>query len=264
MTVTVQHVINQLSELAEPMEDTVDRLEFGNPKTEVTGIVTAFMATYRIIQATVESGANLLLTHEGTFYSHKGSTSMLENDPIYQQKRQLVEQSGLAIYRLHDTIHRYSPDGITKALVRLLDWEEAVAEYLTASAVVDLPPVRLKDVAGYLKEKLRLPFVRIMGDPSTRCSRAGVFVGYRGGGDSVIPVMQAKDLDVAIIGEGPEWETPEYIRDAICQGKNKALIVIGHAESEKPGMELLAGNLQASFPTVPVQFFDEEALYHLV
>ncbi|SDM80509.1 Nif3-like dinuclear metal center hexameric protein [Sediminibacillus halophilus] len=264
MAVTVQNVINQLSKTAEPIEDTVDRLEFGKAEIEVTGIVTAFMATHRIIQTTIESGANLLLTHEGTFYRHKGSISMLESDPVYQQKKQLVEQSRLAIYRLHDTIHRYSPDGITRALVRILDWEEAVDEHLTTSTVVDLPPIQLKDLAAHLKEKLRLPFVRFMGDTSMRCRRAGIFVGYRGGGDSVIPVMQAKDLDLAIIGEGPEWETPEYIRDAICQGKNKALIVIGHAESEKPGMELLAGNLQACFPTVPVQFIDEEALFRMV
>lgn len=36
---------------------------------------------------------------------------------------------------------------------------------------------------------------------------------------------------VAVCGEINEWETNEYVSDAIRLGKNKALIVTGHAAS---------------------------------
>ena len=53
-------------------------------------------------------------------------------------------------------------------------------------------------------------------------------------------------------GEVREWETSEYARDAIAQGRAKALIVTGHASSEEPGMEYLVEWLQPLVPGVPI------------
>lgn len=55
-----------------------------------------------------------------------------------------------------------------------------------------------------------------------------------------IKVIQKENPEVIIYGEVPEWEMPEYIRDSIQQGKQKALIVLGHAESKAPGIKYLA------------------------
>ena len=57
---------------------------------------------------------------------------------------------------------------------------------------------------------------------------------------------------MAITGEGPEWETPEYVRDALAQGKKRALIALGHGESEQPGMKYLAAILRERFPGLAV------------
>lgn len=55
------------------------------------------------------------------------------------------------------------------------------------------------------------------------CQRIGLLAGYRGGGEVVIPLFQNQNLDLIIAGEGPEWESPEYVRDALQQGKKKHL-----------------------------------------
>src|SRR5687768_18188792 len=39
--------------------------------------------------------------------------------------------------------------------------------------------------------------------------------------------------------EVAEWETSEYIRDARAQGLQRSLVVLGHAQSEEPGMRWL-------------------------
>ncbi|MMZ65710.1 hypothetical protein D1872_281350 [compost metagenome] len=57
-----------------------------------------------------------------------------------------------------------------------------------------------------------------------------------------------------MIGEGPEWETPEYVGDSIAQGMGKVLFLLGHAVSEGPGMEAIARGLQDDFPDVPVHY----------
>ncbi|MCG5026939.1 Nif3-like dinuclear metal center hexameric protein, partial [Anoxybacillus flavithermus] len=111
---------------------------------------------------------------------------------------------------------------------------------------------------------LRLPFVRISGDLSAPCIRIGILVGYRGNGALSIPLFEQENLDAIIYGEGPEWETPEYIRDAVYQGRQKALIVLGHAESEEPGMRHLAEWLGSQFPYIPIYFIPETSIFQVI
>jgi hypothetical protein len=59
---------------------------------------------------------------------------------------------------------------------------------------------------------------------------------------------------VLLIGEVPEWETIEYVSDAVAQGRRKALILIGHIPSEQPGMTNCADWLKTFIKDVPVSF----------
>ena len=51
---------------------------------------------------------------------------------------------------------------------------------------------------------------------------------------------QRDDVEVLLAGETVEWETVEYTRDATDSGSRKALILLGHNNSEEAGMERLA------------------------
>jgi hypothetical protein len=55
-------------------------------------------------------GANLVITHEPTFYNHLDETDWLTNDPVFQQKRTYIEQHNLVIWRFHDNLHQHQPD----------------------------------------------------------------------------------------------------------------------------------------------------------
>ena len=57
-----------------------------------------------------------------------------------------------------------------------------------------------------------------------------------------------------LVGETREWETVEYAADAVTQGRNKALIVIGHVPSEQGGMEECTRWLKEFVKEVPVEF----------
>ncbi len=263
MVIIVQDVLDQLMAPVEKFPNTVDTLKYGDPNMEVKGIAISFMPTYRVIQQVVSAGANLLITHEGLFYSHTDNTEILKNDSVYQKKVRLIEESGIAIYRFHDYWHRYRPDGITIGLVRALEWERYVSEYQRTVAILNIPEMTVREIAEYVKRRLGIPFVRVSGDVSARCIRIGVLVGYRGGGALSIPLFEKGNLDLIIYGEGPEWETPEYVRDAVYQGKQKALIVLGHAESEEPGMAYLSEWLKTIFTSIPIYFIREEPVFHV-
>ncbi|WP_309121221.1 Nif3-like dinuclear metal center hexameric protein [Paenibacillus sp.] len=232
---------------------TVDGFVAGAPNTIVTGVVTAFLASQAVLEQAVALGANLVITHEGIDYSHHSNASLLrDEDPVWSAKQAWIAGAGLVVYRYHDGMHRRRPDEIAAGLVEALGWESCVEDIRPEASIVRLPPFELRSLAALLKEKLSLPYVRVAGDPDAPCARIGVTVGYRGGGAAAIPLL--REVDAVVAGEGPEWETPEYVSDALHQGRKKAFLLIGHAASEEPGMRRLAARLQAACPDVPVRF----------
>lgn len=50
--------------------NTVDTIKAGDPNAVVTGIVTTFTPTMEVLRKPVAAGANLIVTHEPTFYNH--------------------------------------------------------------------------------------------------------------------------------------------------------------------------------------------------
>ena len=73
--------------------------------------------------------------------------------------------------------------------------------------------------------------------------------------------LQSPDIELLIVGESNEWETVPYIQDAIEMGRNKALIVLGHADSEEIGMEYCAKWLKGFYPEMKVKFIEAKNPY---
>ncbi|WPP42873.1 Nif3-like dinuclear metal center hexameric protein [Paenibacillus hunanensis] len=244
---------------------TVDCLETGVADTIVKGIVTAFSASQRVIQQAAAQGANVLVVHEGIFYSHHDQRERLHDDPVYQAKRTLIEQTGMHIIRLHDAIHLERPDGIMEGLLGQLGWRQQVVEETAVWSIVELEqPLQLQQLAQWLKQQLAVSYIRLSGESEQTCQRIAVLVGYRGGAMHGLPLLGRDDIDVLIAGEGPEWELPEYVRDAIEQGRSKGLIMLGHAESEQPGMQWLATRLAAQYEGLPVAYIPNEPVFRVI
>lgn len=265
MPLTFGLIIDKLTAGIHTLDRTVDKLEPGSLETEVSGIVTAFSASQYVIEQAIALGANLIITHEGVFFSHQNNQEWLQRDPVYKQKAELIaSSSGMGIYRFHDYLHRYTPDGIMKGLLRELEWEKYVTQHQPHVSLLTIPVMEVREVAEYLKRQLQIPYVRVAGKLSTSCCRVGILVGYRGSGAMAIPLFEQESLDLIIAGEGPEWETPEYIRDAVHQERNKALIMLGHAESEAPGMRYLADLLSEPFPELPIHFVKDQPVFQVI
>jgi putative NIF3 family GTP cyclohydrolase 1 type 2 len=234
-----------------PQKDSVDTFKSGDPEQEVTGIVTAFTATMDVLRKAAEQGANLIITHEPTFYEHRDRTYWLAEDPIYQAKRDFIEQHKLVIWRFHDYWHMHQPDGILTGMVRALGWESY--QQPDNSALLLMPGMTLAQLMATLKEKLALPALRVVGEPQQPCERVALLVGAIGG-EAQIHLFHYLNTDVVICGETVEWQTCEYVRDAIALGYSKALIIVGHAKSEEEGMRYLVEWLQPKVPEIPINY----------
>jgi putative NIF3 family GTP cyclohydrolase 1 type 2 len=238
-----------------PLEETVDTIKIGDPAMHVTGIATTFLATSDVIKRASDRGANLIITHEPTFFNHLDETDWLAGDGVYRSKRQLAEERGVAIWRFHDYLHLVEPDGILNGMLRRLGWEDApvsAGDRTDLPSICDIEPMTLLALAEHFKERLGIPHpLRAVGDPSMRCRRVALLLGAYGGRRQMNFLMDA-DVDVLVIGEVPEWETNIYVSDARSAGIHLALLELGHAYSEEPGMEYLVEWLQPKVEGIPV------------
>ena len=253
MARTIQSVIDAIiaSVPGAPQEDSVDVFKCGDPAQKVSGIITTFTASMPVLRRAVELKANLIITHEPTFYEHREQTDWLFDDPILQAKREFIAQNKLTIWRFHDYWHMYQSDGIITGMLKALGWETYQQPESWGRLVI--PGMTLATLVATLKERLAMSTVRVIGEPQQRCERIGMLVGSIGG-DHQIQAFHQWNLDVVICGETCEWQTCEYVRDAVAMGYNKALVIIGHANSEEEGMRYLSTWLQPKVAEVPITF----------
>ncbi len=234
-----------------PFPQTVDTLKTGDPEQVVTGIVTTFLASCDLIERAAAAGANLIITHEPTFYEHADPVDWLVDDPVYTAKKALIERHGMAIWRFHDYLHSLKPDPTFAGLFQALGWIDSVDPEVFY--VADRPATTVGALIAEVKGRLGLGAVRLVGDQAQPVTRVGLMVGAPPGRWHIEALRNAH-LDALIVGEINEWETSEYVRDARWAGLAKALIVIGHSVSEEDGMRLVVPWLQARLPEVPIAF----------
>jgi putative NIF3 family GTP cyclohydrolase 1 type 2 len=254
MVTTVQMVLNRLIEPVGQLEPTVDTLKSGSVNVEVRKVAVTFMATYAVIKQAVESGVDLIITHEPTYYNHKDEAEWLAGDPVYEKKRALIEESEIAIFRLHDYVHKYKPDGILVGMLKKLEWmayaDPEKMNFLTFPADEQHT---VRTIASHLKSKLDIDSVAVAGDPEMPVRRCGLLPGASGV-RSHINCLVNTPIDLLIVGETNEWETNEYVRDAADMGFAKALIITGHQKSEEAGMITVLEMLREAFPDLQVDF----------
>ena len=228
---------------------TVDTLKSGSRDIKVTGIVTAMFATIDVIRKAIELGANFIIAHEPTFYNHTDDTGWLQNDEVYKYKASLLEEHNIAVWRNHDYIHRMVPDGVTDGVLDQLQWKKYADPKIPN--ILTMPATSLKDLIGHVKERLNVDKVRYIGDPALLCSRVLFMPGAPGGQRQIQAIGQVKP-DVLIAGELQEWETAEYVRDAVAKGDKIALVVVGHIASEDAGSEYMMNWVKKNVPAVKV------------
>ncbi|MDH3711340.1 MAG: Nif3-like dinuclear metal center hexameric protein [Cyclobacteriaceae bacterium] len=248
---TIKEIVDAIVSIVPGGEitETVDTFKSGDPGQICSGIVSTFLATAEVIQKTADLGANLIITHEPTYYNHLDRTEWLQEDRVYQYKKSLIEKNGITVWRFHDYWHRVRPDGILQGLISLLGWE--AHQNPQEPTIFNIPETTLGDLGLMFKKKMNLPRPFLVGAPKMTCSSVALLPGAWGG-ENQIGMWSKHEFDVMVVGEVAEWETSEYIRDATFAGMNRGLIILGHAVSEEPGMKYLVEWLKKLLDHIPV------------
>ena len=231
---------------------------------EEKGIVTTFMATVDVIKETIDLGANFIITHEPTWFSGADDIEWLSDDPVYLEKKKLIEEHNIAIWRFHDHMHMSHEDGIYRGFDEELDWgryrKAGTGELGWFGAIYELPETTLEELAHFFQKKMDMKVVQLVGNPKMPVKRVSVLVGggSLGLGQENLPMrhMKQENIDVAICGDITEWTLSAYVRDAAQMGMNKGMLVLGHERSEEWGMKHLPAWLTSITGDLPVNFVD--------
>jgi putative NIF3 family GTP cyclohydrolase 1 type 2 len=234
-------------------EPTVDTFKDGDPATPVAGIAVTMMATFDVLRRAAARGANLVITHEPTFYDHFDKLDVLEaeHDSVTAVKRAFIREHRMVVVRMHDHWHRRRPEPMAVSLARGLGWDR----YQTPGSewLYRVPETTLAELAATIRRRLPAPTLRVVGDSGLRVTKVGLSPGAAGF-DTHRKLLQQDAVEVLVIGEAREWETVEYVADAVTAGRKKALIILGHIPSEQDGMAEFTRWLVTLVKEVPVTF----------
>lgn len=238
---------------AATIPNTVDVIKEGDPSTPVKGIATCMFATMDVLKKAVEKGCNLIVVHEPLYYNHLDETTQFRNDPVFLEKQKFILDHKLVIWRFHDYIHSIKPDGILSGMVEKLGWEKYTVNNQLDNFI--LPETTLTGLLENLKKTFPENAVYVVGNPELKLSKVTLAAGAPGSGEH-IRLLEDKNVDVVIAGEAQQWETYEYARDAVQQGRSKAVIFLGHISSEEAGMDFCAGWLKTFIKDIPVCYIE--------
>lgn len=238
--------------------NTVDVIKAGDPKTQVTGIVTTMFATMDVLKKSVALNCNFIIAHEPVFYNHRDETNQFQNDPVFLEKQQYINDHNLVIWRFHDYIHTLKPDAIDYGMALKLNWLKYIDGGSPDRFII--PETTLKELLVYLKKIFPGNAFNVVGNLDMKLTRVAFSAGAPGS-STHFALLEDKDTEVVLAGEVQQWETYEYVRDAVSQGRKKAIIFLGHVTSEEPGMEYCAEWLRGFIKDIPVKFVEAKPSY---
>jgi len=253
MALTAGDIVARIKmNLGSPWRDnsTRDTFKFGSASTEVKGVATAMFCNFDVVQRAVEAGLNMIIPHEDTYWNDRDDVTIVSSDPAYKAKVEFMTKHNIVVFRIHDHMHSQRPDFTYVGAARALGLD---SKYETApqSHRFVVPETTLEALAADFQKRLGARAIRVVGDPKARVRRIQLGVGY------ATPAVNNAEVDVVVSGELQEadgnFDSPEYVLDAVSLGIPKGWIMLGHAISEEQGMLEMAQWIKSFTPEIPVQ-----------
>ncbi|MCD8015964.1 MAG: Nif3-like dinuclear metal center hexameric protein [Lachnospiraceae bacterium] len=251
----IAEIIQKLEEFHPPLErpETCDVVKIGDAEAECTGIIMTCFASTEVIRKAIEEKANLIICHEPLFYSHEDTTDWLNGDPVYEEKKRLLEDNQIVVYRDHDHIHGghggQNTDGIFYGIMNELGWKDYVVGDKKKPLLYEIPQTTVPELAEFLMEKLNISGIRVVGSRDTVVRRVFFCEHVQGarpfGNKKEIPdnetikKVRMQQADVLIPFEIIDWTLSAYIRDSCAENMPKTILEMGHFNVEELGMRYM-------------------------
>ncbi len=242
----VNNFIEQLAppEMAEEWDNT--GLLLGSSDHSVERILVCLDITSATLAEAVSKKADLIVTHHPVIFK---SIKRICNDDIKGRQLFTAISNGISVISAHTNLD-YVENGVNAQLAAVLE--------LNAIVTLGKGPGRtgmlnrnmsLECFIAHVKDKLDVPFVRVVGRPVSDVCSVAVFSGSF---DDDLEAMLGSGADAVVTGD-LKYHTALDAREAgLC------LIDAGHFNTEKIILPYLAAKLAERFPEIEVIQYKQE------
>lgn len=237
-------------------EETVDRVIYGDPNIEVEGIAVAWMPYVETLNAARANKANVLVTHEPTFYDHLDLDGQGLRFPEIELKKQHIDSLDITIIRCHDVWDAMPEIGIPFAWGKFLGLGDPVdgKRFYNLYSVDSQAAFEFaKKVAGKTAT-LGQPTIGFYGDSDAEINIVGVGTGCIS--NPITLYELGADVAISVDDVVRAWIVGEW-----CHDYGKPLLVVNHCVSEEPGMGSLTAYLKQIFPDIPISHIHQGCTY---
>ena len=252
---------------------TRDKGLYGDVDKQCTGIVTTIYASYDVIKKASELGANFIIAHEALFWNHGDHTDWLKDNETFKLKKQLLDETGITVWRDHDYIHsgimhqgRYV-DGIFYGLAYELDWLDYISnDDVNRPQQFTIPKTPTREVAQYLMEKMNLKGMKTMGNIDGYTEKIYLPFHIIGEADNrMLSYIEENHVDTILAMEITDFTVAIYMRDGAQAGLAKSVLAAGHFNVEEPGMKWFAEkHLPTLIKDIPINFIQAGDSYTML
>ena len=255
-----------LESIPQGWESTCDGIWYDWPDKPVRRIAVCFKITFSNLRQAIDWGTDLLITHEPMWPLYDREMHPDETDPVIREMDRLLRENRIAVLRLHDHAHLYPDDFIHMGFLTRLGLEiahKADPMRLGFRQYTLAKPMTAREIGLLVQEKYNIAHPRLAGNidiPLTKVTLALGGVGELGYG-----VLRDTDTELFISGEIGELGTAFWNHGAAKLGLTKAVMALGHCESERYGMEVLADWMEKQLAQegspAEVRYLDTEDTY---
>lgn len=250
-------ISSYLNSLIDDLPDnTVDRVIYGDPDREVSGISVCWMPYIKTINESKRLGANVMVVHEPTFYTHRdlqGNTPFLN---AVETKKKTIDENQITIIRCHDVWDAMPKLGIPFMWAKFLGLGKPykTKKFLQVYKIAEQTAEKFAKNICRRTSVLGQETIGLYGYQNRVVSKVGIGTGcicdpwelYKMGADIVIV---ADDIMRS-------WEVGEW-----CNDTGFPAIVVNHAVSELPAMASLSALLAERFPETDVYNIPQKSSY---
>lgn len=242
----------------------------GSAQTMIQGLLVAWMATPKALQAAVTRGLNVVLCHESFLFDEIHQHSMYRwssppdekpyelSDHPNQVRRQLADKHGLTVVRIHYGLDRLC---ICDDFVQHLGITQVIAGGAYEKIYVLPAPLPAHELARMVAVRLGLKTIRIAGNRDKIISKVGnLWGGVALSSNRYWMRKQIEHGAEAIIC----GESDEYAELFAQEFRDTVLIETSHAESENIGLRHVTAMLKEAFPAVRIEFFEIPCPNHII
>lgn len=248
---------------------TRDRVLFGQTDEECTGIVAAIYPSIDVIRTAIARNCNLIISHESLFWNHGDHTDWLMGNQTYLEKKKLLEDHHISVWRLHDYIHAGMDvrgrrvDGIFYGLLETLGWENYVEGDVGFPLILEIPKMKTEELIEQILEKLGLNGIKCLGSTEGYSQRIYIPMHIFGQDNDKITFVEKENIDTILAMECIDFTLGIYIKDSAMLSMNRRILAVGHFNLEEPGMRWYA---EKFLPTIlpsklPISFVKVSDMY---